>query len=234
MTRARRGGRCPGPGTGPGPPAPTARRPAACAAEQGGFRADLHRVGIGVAEPLHRGLLGRVSQLAVGLGEQAGRHQGPGPLHREAAQPPRREQLIVGPGRGERAQGRRQVPGHDVHAAEIDPAEDSVQGEPVPGRDLPAAVQVGPGQPDVASLQVHEAAVVEHLDQVQRAGLGQQGHRLVVLPQRQVVAAAALEQQAALREQDRLLRSRDVLLSLVKQPEAGVSSGRVRTRPRPG
>ena len=97
-----------------------------------------------------------------------------------------------------------------------------MQGEPVPGRDLPAAVQVGPGQPDVAGLQVHQAAVVEHLDQVQRAGLGEQGHRLVVLPQRLVVAAAALEQQAALGEQDRPLRRRDVLLSLVEQPEADV------------
>jgi hypothetical protein len=105
---------------------------------------------------------------------------------------------------------------------EVDPAEDGVQGEPVARCDLPAAVQVGPGQPDVAGLQMHEAAIVEHLDQVQWAGLGQQGHRLVVLPQRQVVAPAALEQEAALGQQDRSLRPRDVLLSLVKQPEADV------------
>ena len=97
-----------------------------------------------------------------------------------------------------------------------------MQGEPVAGRDLPAAAQVGPGQPDMAGLEVHEAAVVEHLDQIQRAGLGEQRHRLVVLPQRLVVAATALEQQAALGEQDRPLGLRDVLLSLVEQLEADV------------
>ena len=107
-----------------------------------------------------------------------------------------------------------------------------MQGEPVPGRDLPAAVQVGPGQPDVAGLQVHEAAIVEHLDQIQRARLlSQQGHRLVVLPQRQVVAAAALEQQAALGQQNRPLGPRDVLLSLVKQPEADVHPAAFRFGP---
>jgi len=66
----------------------------------------------------------------------------------------------------------------------------------------------------MAGLEMHEAAVVKHLDQIQRPGFGQQRHRLVVLPQRLVVAAAALEQQGALGEQDRPLRVRDVLLSL--------------------
>jgi hypothetical protein len=73
----------------------------------------------------------------------------------------------------------------------------------------------------VSSLQVHEAAVVEHLDQVQRAGLlGEQGHRLVVLPQGRLVSAAALEQQAPLGQQDRPLRRGDPPLRLVEQPEA--------------
>ena len=173
-----------------------------------------------------------LGQLAVGLGEQAGRHQGAGPLDREARQPPRRQQLVVGPGGGERAQGGRQVAGQHVHAAEVDPGERHVQGQPVPGRDLPAAAQVGPGQPDVAGLQVHQAAVVEHLDQVQRARLlGQQRHRLVVLRQRQVVAAAALEQQAALGEQDRPLGQPDVPLGLVEQPEADLHPAAFRLGP---
>ncbi len=170
-----------------------------------------------MAEPLSHGLLDSAGQLVVGLGEQAGRYQGAGPLHGQACQPARCQLLILGPGRGERAQRGRQVAGQHVHAAEIDSGQRRVQGKPVPGRDLPASAQVGPGQPDVAGLQVHQAAVVECLDQVQRARLlGEQGHRLVVLPQRQVVAATALEQQATLGEQDRPLCLRDVLLGLVK------------------
>ena len=98
-----------------------------------------------------------------------------------------------------------------------------MQVQAVAGRDLAAAVQVGAGLPDVAGLQVHQAAVVERLDQVQRVGpLGEQSDRLVVLGQGQVVAAAALEQQGPLRVQDRPLGRGDVLLGLVQQGEPGV------------
>ena len=151
--------------------------------EQGGFGANLHRIGVSVAEPLRRGLLGGVGQLAVGIGEQPGRHQGPGPFHGHRREASRGQQLKVLPGGGECAQGRWQVTGDDVHAAEIDPAERRIQGEPVPFRDLPAAVQVGAGEPDVPGFHVHEAAVIEHLDEIERARLlREQRHGFVVLP----------------------------------------------------
>jgi hypothetical protein len=92
----------------------------------------------------------------------------------------------------------------------------------VAGRDLSAAVQVGRAC-RMLPVSRYQAAVVEHLDQVQRAGpLSKQGDRLVVLHQGQVVAAAALEQQGPLRVQDRPLGLGDVLLGLVQQAEPGV------------
>src|SRR5437879_167444 len=79
--------------------------------EQGGFRADLYRVGVGVAEPLRRGLLGGVGQLAVGIGERAGRDQAACLLHGQRRQASRSEQFEVLPGGGECPQGGRQVAG---------------------------------------------------------------------------------------------------------------------------
>jgi hypothetical protein len=138
------------------------------AGQRGSFRAGLRGVGVGVAEPLARRLLGRLRQLAVGLGEQVGRNERACPLHRETRQAARRQHLVVGLGCGEGAEGGRQVAGQYVHAAQVDPAERRVQGQVVPGRELPAPAEICPGQGDVVCLQVHEAAVVEHLDQVQR------------------------------------------------------------------
>ncbi len=125
----------------------------------------------------------------------------------------------------------RQVAGENVQAAEIDPGERDVEGQPMPCRDLPAPAQVAAGEPDVAGLQVNQAAVVERLDQIERAVLAQQRYRGVVLPQCLIVAAGPLQQQSALAVQDRPLGRRGDPLSLVEQPESGLNPAAFRLRP---